>query len=79
MQEVAALDHKGLDDAVELGVLVAEERRGGAGAVADAELAEIFGGQRDGGGVEKHFDAAERFACGNRDSGCEYVFRAEVD
>jgi hypothetical protein len=32
--------------------------------VADAELAEVFGGQRDGGGVEEHFDAAERFAYG---------------
>jgi hypothetical protein len=64
VQEVAALDHEGLDDAVEFGQLVALQGRGRGGPVADAELAEVFGGDGGGGGVEDHFDAAEGFACG---------------
>jgi hypothetical protein len=63
MQEVTALDHEGLDDAVEFGQLVALEWGGGGGPVADAELAEVFGCEWRRGGVEEHFYAAEGFAC----------------
>jgi hypothetical protein len=62
VQEVAALDHEGFDDAVEFGVLVALQRRGRCGAIANAELAEVFGGEWHGARVEKHFDPTERFA-----------------
>jgi len=63
VQEVTALDHEGLDDAVEFGQLVALEWGGGRGPVADAELAEVFGSEWRSGGVEEHFYAAEGFAC----------------
>lgn len=63
MQEVATLDHERFYDAVEFRVLVAQKGRVGGGAVPDAELAEVFSGQRDSGGVEKHFDAAKGLAC----------------
>ena len=63
VQEVTALDHEGLDDAMEFGQLVALEWGGGGGPVADAELAEIFGREWRRGGVEEHFYAAEGFAC----------------
>ena len=62
VEEVAALDHKGFDDAVEFGELVALQRAGGGGPVADAVLAEVLGRERDGGGVEEHFYATEGFA-----------------
>jgi hypothetical protein len=63
VQEVAALDHEGLDDAVEFRELVALQGGGWGGAVADAELAEVFGRERGRGGVEDHFDAAEGLTC----------------
>lgn len=63
VQEVAALDHKGLDDAVEFRVLVALHRRGWRSAVADAELPEVFSRQRRCRRVEEHLDPAKWFAC----------------
>jgi hypothetical protein len=63
MQEVTALDHEGLDDAVEFGQLVALKWGGGGWSVADAELAEVFGREWRRGGVEEHFYAAEGFTC----------------
>ena len=63
VDEVAALDHEVLDDAVELAALVAEGAAAGGGAVlARAELAEVLGGAGDGVGAEEHLDAAERLA-----------------
>lgn len=63
VQEVTALDHEGFDDAVEFGQLVALERGGRGGPVADAKLAEIFGRERRRGGVKEHFYATEGFTC----------------
>ena len=62
INEIASLDHKVLDNAVELGALVALRAAQVVFRLACAELAEVFGGARHGVGVQKHFDAAERFA-----------------
>ena len=57
--EVAALDHEGLDDAVEAGALVVQGDAGLADALlAGAEGAEVFGGLGHEVGVELHDDAA---------------------
>ena len=62
VQKVAALDHEGLDDAVELGQLVALQRGRGGGPVPDAVLAEVLGRERSRVRVEEHLYAAEGFA-----------------
>ena len=62
VDEVAALDHEVLDDAVELGALVALRAAHGVLGLTGAELAEVLGGARHGVGVQLHFDAAEGFA-----------------
>ena len=61
VKEVAALDHEGLDHAVELGALVALRPAEGRLVLAGAELPEVLGRARDGGGVEEEFDAPEGF------------------
>ena len=61
--EVTALDHEVLDDAVELGALVAEGLPGAAGALlAGAESAEVLGSLGDDVSEELEDDAASRSA-----------------
>lgn len=62
INKIPSLDHEILDHAVELRALVALRAAEVVLRLAGAELAEVFGGARDGVGVEEHFDAAEGFA-----------------
>lgn len=62
IQEVAALHHEVLNDAVEFAAFVALRPAEPVFRLARAVLPKVFGGARHGVRVELNFDAAERFA-----------------
>ena len=58
VEEIAALDHEGMDTAVEDRVFVAHGFAGGGFMFSSAELAEVFDGLGGAVGVEFEFHAA---------------------
>ena len=58
VEEIAALDHEGMDTAVEDRVFVAHWFAGGGFMFSGAELAKVFDGLGDAVGVEFEFHAA---------------------